>query len=84
VPADLADAVERHAPPAPVRNLMAWLIEQAIAPERLGLRRSALANQLLFIRSHWVRMPPGMLLRHLWHKAVVKRRLSKQDPDLPG
>jgi hypothetical protein len=81
---ELRAAVARHAPPAPVAALMAWLIAQTLAPARLGLRRSAFAGQLLFIRSHWVRMPPGMLLRHLWHKAVVRRKPGPADPDLPG
>lgn len=84
VPADLEAGIGRFAPPAPLQHLMAWLIAQAIAPRRPGLKRSALASLLLYIRSHWVRMPPGMLLRHLWHKAVVKPTLKPEDPDLPG
>jgi hypothetical protein len=23
-----------------------------------------------YVRSHWLRMPPGMLARHLWTKAL--------------
>ena len=84
VSSELFTAIAAFAPPAPLACLIAWLIEQVIAPQRPGLVRSAVAGQLLFIRSHWVRMPPGMLLRHLWHKAVVKRRAGQTDPDMPG
>lgn len=76
--------VERAAPANPVARLMAWLIEQALAPERPGMKRSALANQLLFVRSHWVRMPPGMLVRHLLHKAFKSRTPATHDAELPG
>lgn len=77
--------VERDAPPYPIARLMAWLIEQALSPSRLGLRRSALADRLLFVRSHWVRMPPGMLLRHLLHKGFKSQKKPPVNAaDLPG
>lgn len=77
--------VERDAPPYPVARIMAWLIEQALAPQRLGLKRSGLANQLLFVRSHWVRMPPRMLVRHLLHKGFrSKKKPEVSAADLPG
>jgi len=79
-----AAGVEGFAPAAPVARLMAWLIEQALSPQRLGLRRTALANQALFIRSHWVRMPPGMLLRHLSHKLLKTKQPAVSAADLPG
>lgn len=78
------DAVQLHAPAYPVERLMAWLIEQALAPSRLGLRRSALAQQLLFIRSHWVRMPLPMLLRHLWRKALKSKAPTSSIQETPG
>jgi hypothetical protein len=77
--------VERYAPAYPVGRFMAWLIEQALAPQRLGLKRSVFANQLLFVRSHWIRMPPGMLLRHLLHKGFrSKKKPEVTAADLPG
>jgi hypothetical protein len=32
-------------------------------------RKAALKRWLLYVRSHWIRMPPFMLLRHLTRKA---------------
>ncbi len=84
VPADLQREVERHAPARPVAVAMHWLIEQALAPPRLGLTRSALARQMLFIRSHWVRMPLPMLARHLWHKTFKKTRPPSSIEETPG
>lgn len=82
-PALLA-GVDAHAPPRFVAGVMAWLIDQLLAPPRPGLKRTALANQLLFIRSHWVRMPPGMLVRHLLHKLRRREPDVVAAKDLPG
>ena len=46
--------------------------------------QTTLANQLLFIRSHWVRMPPGMLVRHLWHKTFKPKTPPTHDAEMPG
>ena len=83
VPGPVIHAVQRFAPTIVVRSLMAWLIDQALAPPRPGLYRTAFASQLLFIRSHWIRMPPLMLAGHLLHKAL-KRPPHPPTPDLPG
>lgn len=80
----LRSGVRRWAPPAMVARLMSALIDEALAPPRLGRWQSAVAKQSLFIRSHWVRMPPGMLMRHLAHKAWRSRKTTAHDPDLPG
>lgn len=36
--------------------------------------RTRLAQGLAFMRSHWLRMPPLLLARHLWTKALRRRR----------
>ena len=81
---DFVRAVQRYAPVSAVAHFMTWLIEQALAPSRLGLRRSAVAHQLLFIRSHWVRMPLPMLLRHLWRKALKSKAPTSSIQETPG
>ncbi len=77
-------ALNADAPLAPVRRSMAWLIDQVLAPSRLGLRRTALAQWALFVRSHWVRMPPLMLFRHLARKAFRSNKSVVPVTDLPG
>lgn len=55
-----------------------WAIPEAIVPLTRGQRRlqKRIACQLLYIRSHWIKMPPLLLLSHLSRKAWM--RLSKQ------
>ena len=51
---------------------------QSILPnrgERASLRR-ALAQQVLFLRAHWLRMPTGMLIKHLWKQAYRRGGLK--------
>ena len=81
---DFLDALRRYAPGFPVTLFMHWSIERVLAPERLGMTSTAIANWLLFVRSHWVRMPLGLLIRHLSHKALISKKPAIQDADLPG
>ena len=41
--------------------------------DRYGVATAPLAHQLLYIRGHWLRMPPVMLARHLVRKWWVRR-----------
>ncbi len=71
VPSDVIRRVRRHAPNAVFRPLIEAIMWQSILPER-GERpslRRALAQQILFLRAHWLRMPTGMLIKHLWTQA---------------
>jgi len=34
---------------------------------------SSVCRWLLFVRSHWIRMPPVLLARHLAYKFYVRR-----------
>ncbi len=71
VPASALEASKIFAPPLPVRLLMDWLVPRALTPSYLfeSDRIADLAGELLYIRSHWLRMPPLMLARHLAVKA---------------
>lgn len=71
IPQDVLRAVDAWAPPRPLLTLMDWLWLRRFTPEP-GIRpswRTALANWLLYVRAHWLRMPPLMLARHLSFKA---------------
>ncbi|MDA5193622.1 nucleotidyltransferase domain-containing protein [Govanella unica] len=79
-PATVRPALDRLGPPAPVRALMDRLVESALFPtflfEHAPGRR--IAGELLYLRSHWLRMPPLMLARHLSTKALKKLGLSSK------
>ncbi|MDX2457481.1 MAG: nucleotidyltransferase family protein [Gammaproteobacteria bacterium] len=67
------------APPGPVLYLMDNLVEAVMLPEHPDFprRRRAVAQWLLYVRSHWLRMPPGMLLQHLARKKIMSWRHRK-------
>jgi hypothetical protein len=71
VPRDVERELRRLGPPAPLRPVVHRLMWSSLLPER-GERPSpsrGLAVYLMFLRAHWLRMPPGMLVRHLWTQA---------------
>jgi Uncharacterised nucleotidyltransferase len=80
VPRDVIDEAERAAPPPPVRVLIAALMRQRfkVDPADGPGRAKRMAGHLLYLRAHWLRMPPGLLLRHLTVKAWKRWR------DAPG
>ncbi len=72
VPADTLEQVREWGPPAP---LDAWMkatmrtllmpIDPSVWPPPYRLRRGA-----MYVRSHWLRMPPHLLLPHLLRKSL--------------
>jgi hypothetical protein len=77
---DIPDAVliaaAQGSPMPPVRWLMDWLVPLALLPEHPDhpRRRAALARWLLYLRAHWLRMPPLLLARHLGYKTWLRMR----------
>jgi hypothetical protein len=72
VPASVALAVADFGPAAPLRPLMRALWRRAA---RCGHRSAELpgagtARFALYVRGHWLRMPPWLLTRHLTIKAL--------------
>jgi len=74
VPAPTRCAVAQFAPAAPVALLMGLLVRAVLLPRDVGRPEPSLAAWLLYVRSHWLRMPPWLLGKHLARKAL--RRLS--------
>ncbi len=76
VPATVAAEAERNAKPSvPVRAAMDPLVCRALVPD-LPEDRSPwwqVARLCLYIRSHWLRMPPLPLALHLLRKAWARR-----------
>jgi hypothetical protein len=77
IPEFLMSASQSWQPPPAILRVMDQLVSQALLPrlatsETLGSRS---ARWLLYVRSHWLSMPPLLLTQHLIHKAF-KRRFS--------
>ncbi len=83
VPAYVQEAADGWRPIAPVRALMDALAERALFPlhpDRPS-RWARLSRLLLYMRSHWIRMPPWLLGYHLSVKFVRTRVLKEAHPD---
>jgi hypothetical protein len=82
--ASVPDAVLAGLSPRPGAAAL-WLMNRLVPPAIVPSHPdhvpagAALARRLLFIRSHWLRMPPLLLARHLAVKGwdSVKRRFSR-------
>ncbi len=74
MPADQRAAVTALAPAWPQRVAMAWLLERALRPMHPSAAQGGedLARAVLYLRSHWLRMPLHLLLPHLLRKAWMR------------
>lgn len=68
LPDEFTAAARAWAPPAGVRQAMDGLVSATLTGQ------SSSAALALYVRSHWLKMPAGMLARHLARKAVATRR----------
>ncbi|QAU35385.1 nucleotidyltransferase family protein [Janthinobacterium sp. 17J80-10] len=78
----LAQATRFGHPGNATLALMDALFSRALLPEHPSCadRLSGLARQMLYIRASWLRMPPLLLARHLFHKAFLSPRLAESAP----
>jgi hypothetical protein len=74
IPQNIIDRSQRWKPPWPACSAMDLIVDQAVTagPWRkdLGL---TLSRKLLYVRAHWLRMPPYLLIPHLIRKAMMNR-----------
>lgn len=70
------DTVRLKAPNPATLSIMDALTRDALMPDgwRGSSARARLARWLLYVRSHWLRMPPVLLARHLLRKAWSRTR----------
>jgi hypothetical protein len=81
VPAAVSDAVSQVPGAKPsilVLALMDALFMRALRPAHRSAQDSLtpFARWLLYLRAHWLRMPPHLLIYHLTRKALVKPRVK--------
>jgi len=81
IPAEVLRASQSARPPAPVLWLMDRLVPRALFPQHPDRHSHAtsFARSLLFVRVHWLRMPPPMLARHLSYK-FWRRLIQPREP----
>lgn len=74
VPGEVMAAANVGAPTLPVLRLMDQLVPSALLPKHPDSPRGAreVNRLLLYARSHWLRMPPLLLARHLGYKAFLR------------
>lgn len=74
VPSSVIEAIQRVKPSAIGIMLMDPLFLRALAPAHKSCKDdlTGLARWLLYIRSHYLRMPPHLLLPHLFHKGFIR------------
>lgn len=72
IPPRVERAAQIGAPPPALRLLMDVLFRSALIPRRPARRQPgrAIAVWLLYVRSHWLRMPMRLLAPHLCRKAL--------------
>lgn len=72
VPDEIVEWAPRHAPPWPARGLMRSLLDRTLPPIDPAVfpRRDGFPLWALYVRSHWLRMPPYLLVPHLVRKAL--------------
>lgn len=80
VPAATVAALASAAPGHLLLQLMDALFERALMPNHASCdgALTGSARLLLYIRGNWLRMPPLLLARHLFHKAFIS---PKPTPD---
>lgn len=69
IPAEVLREAQALGPPAPVLALMDLLVTRVLDPHYPIRREPVISQWLLYVRSHWLRMPPGLLTGHLSRKA---------------
>ncbi|MBK1693741.1 hypothetical protein CKO09_03160 [Chromatium weissei] len=80
IPPSVLKFVAQSAPNTVILWLMDWLMPLALLPEHPDhpQRIAALARWLLYLRAHWLRMPPLLLIRHLSYKSWLRIRGIRQ------
>jgi len=84
IPTDVLQELDDAAPLWLIRKLMDHLIHLTLLPGHPDYpsRWAALGRWLMYVRAHWLRMPPVLLARHLSYKAWLRFRGVRKQIDL--
>jgi len=78
VPASVLGEAEIGRPPPLLRGLMDAIFLRTLQPDRVGAAANlaSLARGSLYLRAHWLRMPPLLLACHLITKALRREQIT--------
>ncbi len=76
------EAGERFGPGWAADRVMTRLVGRVLRPGSTGA--TPVSDWLLFVRSHWLRMPPRILIPHLTRKAIRRLRGSQDTAPVDG
>lgn len=78
VPAHVTDALKDAAPHPFLMAFMDGMFHRALQPMHTSCDDAwtGVARTLLYIRGNWLRMPPMLLARHLFHKAFISKKIT--------
>jgi hypothetical protein len=84
IPLKVREEIDSARPPWPISVLMDYLVPLALLPGHPDYPhwQATSARWLLYIRAHWLKMPPLMLARHLSYKAYLRVRGINKKIDL--
>lgn len=76
IPEAVMDAADAGKPDGAMLALMDGLFMRALVPDHASCTDAftATAKEMLYVRANWLRMPPLLLARHLFHKAFISPR----------
>jgi hypothetical protein len=76
VPSNVMQQAEAVRPNSLLLGLMDRLFLRGLMPAHPSCADalSGVAHSMLYIRGNWLRMPPSLLARHLFHKAFISPR----------
>lgn len=85
IPAAVMRQADVGRPPAPLLALMDHLFGRALRPlhPSCATATTGLAHAALYLRGNWLRMPPLLLARHLFHKAFLSPRAAPTPAPTP-
>ncbi|MBK1617406.1 hypothetical protein CKO42_02830 [Lamprobacter modestohalophilus] len=84
IPDTVAQRAQSAAPSWLVQRAMGWLVPRAILPTHPDQSDpiAALARWAMYLRAHWLRMPPGLLFQHLARKTWRRVQTTLQPQGL--
>jgi hypothetical protein len=81
IPAGVLQRATREGAPSPLLGYFMrglWRRAMYAAHPSMATKTAPLALGMLYVRAHWLRMPPGLLARHLAVKALGLNRTMKK------